>query len=349
MPEFRRGSEAIQESAEPNKSASKYRSYAPTIAWTKNSMEKYVLILTPIDEVITAELHTWIPIGETKRGGVTKMRYEDFLSRKDPSIAANFDRLQDELDRDPITRSIGVAVELEPTFEVVKGRQRPNGFTVKTREYTRRTEDGDEEQVTTANIGLIVQSSNLLWKSLDSLDKTQGPLEDLPVQIIREGMDKTTNYTVIPFPVSVDLSGVIENLEGLSYLRAHKEDIMAEVDSLDEGEDFNLRAAQVVARYLLDTRLEELADEDRYNELTGHIRYLPPPFSGGQPKFGPMSDTVSVDAAPKRPARKAQRQTKEEPLAKAVEIKSEEKSEEKPSKNEKFAALKARLAEENKA
>lgn len=314
-------------------------------------MEKYVLILTPIDEVITAELHTWIPVGETKRGGVTKMRYEDFLSRKDPSIGASYDRLQDELDRDPITRSIGVAVELEPTFEVVKGRQRPNGFTVKTREYTRRTEDGDEEQVTTANIGLIVQSSNLLWKSLDSLDKTQGPLEDLPIQIIREGMDKTTNYTVIPFPVPVDLSGVVDNLDGLSYLRSEKDDILAEIDSLDEGEDFDLRSAQVVARRLLDARLTELADEDRYNELTGHIRYLPPPFSGGQPKFGPMNDTVTTEAAPKRPSRKPQRKAaQEEPLAEAVEITADSEPESpKPSKNEKFAALKARLAEENKA
>ena len=347
MPEFRRGSQAIQESAEPNKSnASKYRSYAPNIAWTKNSMEKYVLILTPIDEVVSLDLHTWIPVGEVKRGGVTKMRYEDFLSRKDPSIGDSYDRLQDELDREPLTRSIGVGVELEPTFEVVKGRQRPNGFTVKTREYTKRTEDGDEEQVTTSNIGLIVQSSNLLWKSLDSLDKTQGPLEDLPLQIIREGMDKTTNYTVIPFPVPVDLSGILDNLDGLSYLRAHKDAILAEVDSLDEGDDFSLRASQVVARYLLDTRLEELADEDRYNELTSGIRYLPPPFSGGQPKFAPAHESAS-EATSKRPARKSQRQAAiEEPVA---EVEAETVEPPKASKNEKFAALKARLAEENKA
>lgn len=349
MPEFRRGSEAIQESAEPNKNANnKYRSYAPSIAWNKNSMEKYVLILTPIDEVVSLDLHTWIPVGETKRGGVTKMRYEDFLSRKDPSIGADYDRLQDDLDRDPLTRSIGVAVELEPTFEIVKGRQRPNGFTVKTREYTKRTEDGDEEQVTTANIGLIVQSANLLWKSLDSLDKTQGPLEDLPVQIIREGMDKTTNYTVIPFPVPVDLSGIVEHLDGLSYLRTHKDDIMAEIDSLDEGEDFDLRAAQVVARCLLDTRLTELADEQRYDELTSHIRYLPAPFSGGQPKFGPMNETVTAEAAPKRPARKSQRKASE-PIVEAEAMEITPEPEAKSSKNEKFAALKARLAEENKA
>lgn len=344
MPEFRRGSQAIQESAEGNRPASKYRTYAPTIAWTKNSLEKYVLILTPIDEVITAELHTWIPVGEVKRGGVTKMRYEDFLSRKDPSIGADYDRLQDELDREPITRSLGVGVELEPTFEVIKGRQRPNGFTVKTREYTRRTEDGDEEQVETANIGLIVQSSNLLWKSLDSLDKTQGPLEELPLQIIREGMDKTTNYTVIPFPVPVDLSGVVEHLEGLSYLRPRQEQIVAEIDSLDEGEGFDLSAAQVVARNLLDARLEELADEDRYDELTKAIRYLPPPFSGGQPKFGPANETVSAEAAPKRPARKPQREAAQE-----AEVEAAPEEPKSSSKNEKFAALKARLAEENKA
>lgn len=104
----------------------------------------------------------------------------------------------------------------------------------------------------------------------------------------------------------------------------------------------------MVARYLLDTRLSELADEQRYDDLTSHIRYLPPPFSGGQPKFGPMNETVTAEAAPKRPARKSQRQAAQEPLAEAVEI-TEEAVEAKPSKNEKFAALKARLAEENKA
>ena len=57
MPTFRRGVAAIQEAAE-GKPQNKYRSFAPSISWSKDDLDKYVLILTPITEVVAAELQT---------------------------------------------------------------------------------------------------------------------------------------------------------------------------------------------------------------------------------------------------------------------------------------------------
>jgi hypothetical protein len=348
MPEFRRGVEAI-EATNTQKSSSKFRSFCPSLFWSGNNTERYVLILTPIDEVVGVEYHSWVPVGEGKDG---KLRNEDFISRKDPAIGESFDRLQDDLDLNPRTRTLGVGVDLEPTMEVVNGRQRPNGFTVSTRTYTRRDQEGNEEEVTTPNIGIIVQGP--MWQTLNSLDHAQGPLEELPVKIIREGESKATTYSVIPFPVPYDLSNIVDHLDGISYLRDDFDKIIAEIESLDEtDEKYDLQAAQVVARNLLSHRLEELQDKERYDTLTKDILYIPPPFSGGKPKFkaGGSSATTKVEEeAPVRekPKRKSQRDAAKSKKEDAPE--PADTSEEAPlSKGEKFAALKKKLAEENAA
>jgi hypothetical protein len=349
MPEFRTGIAAIEEASNRSSSSSKFRTFAPSVLWTKKEPEKYVLVLTPIDEVVTALYHNWIPVGEYKKGGDTKVRYEEFLSRKDPSIGESSDALQDDLDRDPITRTIGIAVELDPILETVRGRERPRGFTAATRTFTRKTDDGDEEEVTTPKIGLIVQSPTF-WKSLASLDAQQGPIEELPLNVVRENFDQDTSYTPVPFPEApIDLSPVTEYLDGITYLTSEIEDLVAEINAVDDDEN-GLAAAQVVARKLLTTRLNELADAERYNELVGNIRYLPPPFSGGHPKFGAPQAASSED----KPVRKSQRDTASKPepepeVEADVDTEAEEKAAKpkKDSQKSRFEELKARI-EQNK-
>jgi hypothetical protein len=354
MPTFRRGVAAIQEAAE-GKPQNKYRSFAPSISWSKDDPDKYVLILTPITEVVAAELHSWIPVGEVdKQGGGTRLRYEDFISRKDSSIGESYDLLEDEFGRKAFTKIMGVGVELEPTFEVVRGRKKPNGFTATTRSYTRRTDEG-EEKVVVPNIGIITNTSRLLWSPLSALDQTQGPLEVLPLQITREGIAQQTSYNVIPFQdVPVDLDPVVASFEGISYISDAFDEIKAELDALDEDDEFSLNASQVVARHILDARLNELTDATRYEELTRNIRYLPEPFTNKRPKFGPPGTAGSESTvAPPEVTESVKTKTKKvEPVVEAAEESEEvltgEIVEEEPSsKQEKFAALRAKLEEKN--
>lgn len=350
MPKFRRGPAAIAEAAESSNSNSKFRSFAPTIKWGKDNMEKFVLILTPIDEVISVDLHSWIPVGEVKRNGKRSYRYEDFISRKDPAIGEDTDDLEDRLDRSPSRKIFGVGVELEPTYKTVKGRKRATGFEATTRTYTRKTKDGEEE-VEVSNIGLIVQSSKLMWTPLSSIDASQGPLEDLPLEIKREGLSASdTDYTIMPYPdAPVNLEAVLDTLDGLSYLEGKREEILAEIDSLDEdAEDFDLQAAQVIARVLLDTRLEELCDEERYEELVGGIKWLPEPFKtgAGDPQFFNKSSKAEDDdddgveeekPRKKRASRKPQRKKSEpeDPEEEDDDDDVEEEPEEKPERRKK--------------
>lgn len=331
MPEYRRGAAAIEEAAQ-SKGGGNFRAFVPSVRWKDDGEKKYILVLTPIDEVGTFDMHEWIPVGKgEKSNGETFTRYEDFLSRKDPFIEEDYDDIEDRLGRAPKTRCAGVAVELEPVMETVKGRQRPKGFVVKTGTFERKAEDGTETEVTFPVIGLIVQSSALMWSPLTSLDNEQGPLSELPVSITRRGTDQNTRYDFVPFAEApVDLSPVVEYLDGISYLTDDIEEIVAAIEATES----ELSAAQVVAEALFNRRLEELADKDRYEENVSSIEELPAAFGKGGNKSGATLKKVS---RPSRPARPSQRKESEAP--------SEEPEAPAESKNDRFAALKARVEE----
>lgn len=328
MPEYRRGAAAIEDAAS-SKGGGNFRSFVPEIFWKEDSEKKYIAILTPIDEVGEFDLHDFIPIERKKNNGETYTAYESFLSRKDPFLAEDFDKIEDELGRKSKIRCIGVAVELEPVLEQKKGRMRPTGFSVKTDTFERKTDDG-EETVIYPLIGLISQSSKLMWSPLASLDNSQGPLEDLPLEIIRRipgGEKSNTSYEFVPFvDIPIDYSGVTEYVDGVSYLGENLEELVAELESI--GDD-DLKGAQAVAQALFTKRVDELADPDRYEELLGDIDELPAPPWGGGTK--PKSTTKAS-----RPVRKTQRTRKAEPT-------SEETPPSAETKGDKFARLKARI------
>lgn len=342
MPEYRRGREAIEDAAKRSEGGGNFRPFVPEIRWQDADEKKFVLILTPIDEVGEFELHEWIPVAEReKSNGETYTQYEAFLSRKDPFVGEDFDKIEDELERKAKTRCMGVAVELEPVMEVIQGRQKPSRFKVKTATYTKNSDDGEQE-VTQPVIGLIVQSSALMWSPLSSHDESiNGPITELPLEITRRRKDKDTRYDIVPLPgMEIDLAPVIAYLDGLSYLSDDLDDIIADIEATDEGDE--LAGAQVVARAIFDKRLAELADGERYEEMVGPIEELPDQWGKGKRKKVKRSSSSSNGRS--RPSRRSPRK-KSEPEPEAAEESAEPAEEEAaPStKEDRFAALKARV------
>ena len=287
MPKYqpRRGLGAVEQAAN-RKGGSKIKGFAPEIRWRDDGEKKYILVLSNFENddanaVVVADLHEFIPVGNgEKSNGDTYTRYESFISRKDPIAGSEgYDDLEDRLGNKPRTRCIGVALELEPEFNVVNGRKRPVGFTVKTDTFTRKTDDGTEE-VGQPAIGLIVQSAFLVWSPLGSLDESQGPLSQLPIEVTRRGKDVNSRYDFVPYmDLPVDLSGLFENLDGITYIGDELEGVKGDI--IAKGD---IEAAQLVGQILVDKRLSELSDKARYEELVTPIEHIEQRFGGGKKK-----------------------------------------------------------------
>ena len=299
MPNYtaRRGLGAVEQAAS-RKGGSKLRGFAPEIRWREDGEKKYILVLSTFEEddpngVVVADLHEFIPVGTgEKANGDTYTRYESFISRKDPIAGSeSYDDLEDRLGNKPRTRCIGVAIELEPEFEVIKGRKKPVGFSVKTDTFTRNGDNGQEE-VEQPLIGLIVQSAFLVWSPLGSLDESQGPLSDLAVEVTRRGKDVNSRYDFVHHPnMPVDLSKLFDNLDGITYIGEELTEVKGEL--VEKGD---VEAAQLVAQILLDKRLGELSDKERYEELVGPIEHIEQRFGGGRKK--PAAKPVAKESAP---------------------------------------------------
>jgi len=285
MPNYkpRRGLSAVEKAAN-RKGGSKLRGFAPEIRWREDGDKKYILVLSNFEEddpnaVVVADLHEFIPVGVgEKNNGETYTRYESFVSRKDPLAGSeSTDDLEDRLGNKPRTRCIGVALELEPEFEVINGRKKPVKFSVKTDTFTRKTDDGNEE-VGQPAIGLIIQSAALVWSPLGSIDGSQGPLCELPIEVTRRGKDINSRYDFVQFPnMEVDLSGLFDNLDGITYIADELDEVKSGLVSKGDVE-----AAQMVGQILVDKRLRELSDKSRYEELVGPIEHIEQRFGGGR-------------------------------------------------------------------
>ena len=296
MPKYqpRRGLGAIEQAAN-RKGGSKFKGFAPEIRWRDDGEKKYILVLSNFEDddpnaVCSIDLHEFIPVGTgEKANGETYTRYESFASRKDPiSGSESYDDLEDRLGNKPRTRCIGVALELEPEFEVVKGRKRPIGFSVKTDTFTRKT-DGGTDEVGQPAIGLIIQSAFPVCSPLGSLDESQGPLSELPIEVTRRGKDVNSRYDFVPYmDLPVDLSNLFENLDGITYIGDELEGVKSDI--IAKGD---IEAAQLVGQILVDKRLSELSDKDRYEELVTPIEHIEQRFGGGR-KTKPASAPVAT-------------------------------------------------------
>ncbi len=326
MPDFRRGAEAITASAE-RKGGGGFRRFVPQIKWGADKEEKFLLFLNPIEQIPVVQYHDWIPVGKgEKADGEEYTRFESFISRKDPAIGEDYDDLQDRLDVWPKERQIAVAVELEPIVEQEGKRKRVTGFEVKTDTFTRTDDDGNETEVTVPALGLVIQASANFFGWLVSYDSSSGPMEETPMQVIRRGKGSDTAYDFIALEGrNVDLSGLLDNLDGINYI----EDIL---EAIPEDDNENVYAVNV-GNALLDKRLEELADGERYEELVSPIehveqKYPHPKSKAGQAKAGKKE----------RPAR-AKKGSSNPP----EEAPAEAEATAKPATRDRFAALKAKV------
>lgn len=323
---YRRGSAAIEDAA-TSRGGGDFRPFLPQIIWKNDGESKYVLVLTDVEDVAELLLHSFIPIGKGKKAnGDEFVRYEEFLSRRDPALGEDTDDLEDRLEREPKLRCMGVMVELEPVMEA--GTKKLKRFVAKTETFMSKTDDGEVE-VTRPAIGLCTQSGFTLWGGINTLYKSLGDLVEVPVQITRRGKDKNTRYDTIPFMEKpVDLSPVINYLDGITYIG----DDMGELIKRVEAEESEVSKVQTIADFLLVKRIDELADSERYATLVDPLELEDMPTNPWNRK--PASKETS---RPARPARRSPRETApaEEPTPEPVE--------DAPSKNERFAALKNRV------
>lgn len=281
---------AEAQEASGNRSSNPYPAFCPEIKWVDDREEKYIAFLNRPEDIPTVALHTFVPVGTaTSKAGKEYTKYETFIDRRDPGIGEDSDDLTDRLGHRAQQRSLAVAVELEPTYSTVNGRKRPTGFQVKTETYDRKTEDGGTEEVVAPVIGLIVQSPRNFFGWVGSFHESTAPVEETPLQVIRRGKDAGTAYDFTPFlDQPIDYANLFENIEGVSYLRDELEGIDLNGEPLDV-------ALQIGAK-MLDKRLDELADNERYERLVGPITEI-------EDRWGNNSNPVTV--TPRKSQREA--------------------------------------------
>jgi hypothetical protein len=295
MPTFRKGSEAIEEAVKSQGGG--FTPFLPQLNW-KDKDEKFILLLTPIEDTYTVDLHEFVEVGEFKKAnGDTFVKKESFVSRKDRGIGEDYDKIED-LGREPRRRTLGVAVELEPTFETVRDRQRVSGFAVKTDTFTRKTDDG-EVDVESPRVGMLNQAQKNFFGWLVSFDRTHAPAHETPLQVIRRGDGSDTTYDFIQVDQEIDFSDLFDNLDGIGYLTEEERD---EVEKEIEAAKDDLEAATAVGVALLEKRFGELIDKERYDEFMDPIDKLPPPRFGGTAKKDDEKPSRGS-----RPARKSPR------------------------------------------
>lgn len=329
MPDFRRGASAIAQAAADAKTKQKgsFTPFAPNIFWKDDGDEKYLLFLNPLDEIPQVDAIGFIPVARKKADKTKYTAYETVIARTDPALGEAEDPMVEEWDAKPKETNIAVAVELEPEFEEVKGRKKPIGFKVKTREFERKIRDDngeatdDLETVVAPLVGFVQGSPHTLFQAISAYDQDL-PLEAWPVKIKKIGSGTTQSFSVTGFEdVSVNLDDLLE-IDGITYLDEDERDEVFEFapgeDITDEDYDDALLAyAAEIGAKMLSKRLEELADKDRYDSLLKGI-------TASLDKFGGKKG--SKKSAAKRPATRTARRTS--PKATESEVETESVAEE---------------------
>lgn len=259
--EIARGRAGIQAAQEAAKQGGTFKPYLPSIYFKDDKEEHYLLFLNEIDEMPTFDMVAFL---EDENG-----HYQEVVAKTDQFFGDRTDAFVENWDATIVKRTLGIAVELEPVIEVVKGRKRPTGFEVKTTEYKKKVVDDDgnvtdeEIEVTAPVIGYVVQSPNNFYNHVENYDANEAPINETPVKITRLGKDKHTSYALQGYDDQpIDLTNLLEYIEGVSYL---KDDADALIDKIADASD--QEASGIIGQVLLDKKIEELLDEDRYDEL----------------------------------------------------------------------------------
>lgn len=273
MPTFnrdalRKGAAAIDAALEARKKGGERRSFLPNFYWKNDKDYRYLMFLNPLDEIGQVDFHPYIDCDD----GVPHMA----IARTDATVGgAAADPIQERWGYKPRLMNLAIAVELEPVIEMVGKYAKPVGFEVKTNEFERSVRDDEgnttdeKERVEAPVVGLVVGSPYTLFAQLRSFDATEAQIHTTPVKITRLGKDSVTysitGYDSLP-PEALDLSGLFDNIENLSYI-TEPDALISAIEAADDQET----ATVAVGDYLLYKRLEELADEDNYNAILNKI------------------------------------------------------------------------------
>lgn len=306
MPDFRRGMNAMNEAQEERQAGGKFTPFCRQIVWNDDQETKYIAFLNRAEDIPSVELHSFIPVGHGEsKTGKKYTKYEQFISRVDPAIGEDYDDLSERLEQKANLRTLAAAVELEPTYSTVNGRKRPTGFTVKTETFQRKTEEGGMEEVEAPLIGVIVQAPSNFFGWVGSFNDSTAPIEETPLQVIRRGKDAKTAYDFTPYlDQPIDYSPLLDLIENVAYLKG------VDIDLSDDERD----SAIAIGNALLDKKLEELADGERYERLVSPITHIEDRFGGGASKA-----PKATSARQSRPARQSPREAVAEPQEAADE------------------------------
>lgn len=224
MANFRRGAEAIQAAATRTGGGK----FTPTFQWEKNET-KYLMFLTPVDEIPTVLMHRFIIVGYREETG--KEIYENFISRRDPALDGpeGYDPLIDRFGVQPSQRCIALAVEVTPEWSSGSGRKTITGFDVATRQF----ETKDEGTKEVPNVALVIESPFTFFNQLTTLADMGENIEDSIFAVKRTGGGTDTSYTFLRVGEAFDVE--------------------------DDLEDF-------FAEFDFEEYLEELADEEKMHE-----------------------------------------------------------------------------------
>lgn len=305
MAEFRRGKEHIEKANDRAQGGGgEFRPFIQNFFW-KDGDSHYLLFLNPIDDIPMVSMQQVFIDG----------RPHSLVARTDDAIGEKVDQIEKQWDYDPKDQNVCVAVSLIPTVEIVKKRKRPTGFEVETRTYERRIrlDNGelseDRETVTTPVVGVVAQSPNNFFNKIASTDANIGPINEAAMRITRVGARLETDYEVEYFDDKpLDLTNLIEFVDGISYLG---DDMDPLLEWIDEGDHEDLEIAERIGSVLLDRRLDEMCDEEYYNEVLEGIT---------EPaKFSKKRREAQAKEKTARPARQSQRRRKAEAPAEATE------------------------------
>lgn len=264
MSEVRRGSAAIQE-ASKSSGGGDWKPFLSAHYWKgEEGEEKYLLFLNEVEDMPLFDMIQFIPDSERD-----KVYYET-VAKTDPFFGEKSDEFEKKWDATPRKTNIAIAVELEPVVEVVNKRRKPRGFEVKTIEFERRIldDDGeatdDTEEVTAPAVGYVAQSPNNFFNQISNYDANEAPITETALKIVRIGKDKTTSYQIVGYDeLPIDLTNLVEYVDGISYLGDELDSLIEEMEGLDTAEE----QALAIGKRLLNLREEELIDDDRYQEL----------------------------------------------------------------------------------
>ena len=260
--EFPRGADEIEKSATSRGDGDgKWRPFIQNFFW-KDGDDRFLLFLNPISDIPKVLMQeVWLESG----------RKAYAIARTTPAIGEKKDPIQDTWQYKPIERYVGVAVELEADMKEVRNRPRPVGFHVLTRKFDRRIFDdkgeatGETEEVEAPIVGMVVQSASNFFRHVAHKDAKDGPITECAVQITRLGGGTDTDYSVDMFAdLDVDLSNLINYFDGISYL---SEEEISTLGAIEDDEELVTQLGSV----LLDKRLDEMTDQDYYNEILDEI------------------------------------------------------------------------------